>query len=86
MYKLFFFVYLGHTCWSPLERNPNKPELNSNPSKLERQSPDGQTNQKKNTHRKKRNATLDTKSQNKIRKKNGEKIKNVSSNVCLTLN
>lgn len=71
MYKLLC-TWLGHTC-CPLEQNPlpkpkPKPELNSKQSKLTRETVARRANKRKKL-KKRRNATLDTKSQTKKKKK-----------------
>lgn len=82
--QTFFLRVLGAHVLESTRAKPQQARTQFKP-KQTRETVARRANKPKKKY-KKRNATLDTKSQNKIRKKNGEKIKNVSSNVCLTLN
>lgn len=83
--QTFFLRVLGAHVLESTRAKPQQARTQLKP-KQTRETVARRANKPKKKTEKKRNATLDTKSQNKIRKKNGEKIKNVSSNVCLTLN
>lgn len=82
MYKLF--CVLGAHVLESTRAKPQQARTQFKP-KQTRETVARRANKPKKKNTEKRNATLDTKSQNK-KEKEIRKIKNVSSNVCLTLN
>lgn len=86
MYKLFFSCTWGtragvHSSETPTSPNSIQTQANSRDS---RQT--GKQTKKKKTEKKTKCNTWHKITKQNKKKKNGEKIKNVSSNVCLTLN
>lgn len=78
-----FFCTWGTRAGVHSSKAPTSPDSIQTKANSRDSRQTGKQTKKKNTE--KRNATLDTKSQNK-KEKEIRKIKNVSSNVCLTLN
>lgn len=75
MYKLFFLRVLGAHVLESTQAKPQQVRTQFKP-KQTRETVARRANKPKKTQKKKRNATLDTKSQNKIRKnKTGKKLK-----------